>query len=137
MVRPQTMSYAELDESSTDDESFDNCQLTIAIEPSSQKVSNSKVWRCSRNSQTNTRSNVFHHQARYTEPRQPLLVLDPAALQEEASLMPFSGTLNIDNSEVHVGPSVTTINNRIYEPIIEGNNLLSLRIIHLINNYEI
>lgn len=119
------MSYAELDESSTDDESFENCHLTM--DKSSEKVSKSKVWRCSRKGQPKTSLNVFHRHARRTEPHQPLLVLDPAALQDEARLTPFAGTLNIENSEVHVGPDVTTINNTIYEPVMEGNILPNLR----------
>lgn len=116
------MSYIELNESSSDDDNFENCRLRM--EPLTQNVSKPKVRRCS-NSQPNTGSNTFHRQ-RYIEPNQPLLVLDPAALQEEARLMQFTGDLNIDNSEVHLGPDVITINNTMYEPIREGNILPNL-----------
>lgn len=123
MVWPQTMSYIELNESNSDDENFENCHLTI--EPPTENVSKPKVWKCSRNSQPNTSSNIFHRQ-RYIEPHQPLLVLDPSALQEEARLMQFTSALNIDNSEVHLGPDVITINNTMYEPVREGNILPNL-----------
>lgn len=127
MVPPQTMSYAELDESSTDDENLDNCHLTMG--PTSKIVSKSKVWRCSRNSQPNScmlRSNICDRHVRRTEGRQPLLVLDPVALQEQARILRFTGTLNIDHSVVHVGPDVTTITDTIHEPILGGNVMSNL-----------
>lgn len=121
MVRPQTIFYADVDDSSTDDEIFENCRLTM--EPTWNKVPKANVSRSSRNNQTNSSWNVCHRQMRYTDDRQPLLVLDPAALQEDARFMTFTGSLNIDNSDVHLGPNVTTINNTTYEPVIEGNNI--------------
>lgn len=119
MVRQHMISYTDLEETYTDDES----EICHQTEPQSKTKKVSKtgigIKRCLRNSLPNSRLNL--HRRRCTEPSQPLLVLDPAALEVESRFIRFPSTLNIDSSVVHVGNDVTTVNNTIYEPGTEGN----------------
>lgn len=124
MIRPQALPYTELEETNTDDETSENCHQ--ATEPRSKAKKVSKIYRCLRDSRPYSRSNLYRRQVRYTEPPRQLLVLDAAALEEESRFMRFPGALNIDNSEVHIGNDVTTVNNTVYEPVAGGNILSTL-----------
>lgn len=73
---------------------------------------------------------IYRRRGRYFDSSQPLLVMDPAALEEDISFLRYSSTLNIGNSVVQID-NLITINNTTYEPVLGGNVCLLLFIVLL------